>query len=430
MLRIPALALLALTLAIPAAAADDWPHWRGPLQTGAAPDGDYPAEWSPTENVQWSIELPGLGCSTPVVFGEQILLTSEVEGQDAVLCYSWSGEEQWQTDIGPQRPGKHRNASGSNPSIACDGEHLFAYFKSGNLAGLDMNGQLLWKTNLQDRFGEDTLYWDIGTSPVVTENDVVVAVMQERGSYLVAFEKKSGELHWKVDRNYRTPREGDHSYATPVVVKEGDREVIVAWGAERVTAHDASNGELIWVVGGFNPNRWELHPQVASLVISGDIVVVPYGRTEKGGATELVGIRLGGEGDVSESHRLWRRPNVGAFVPSPAIADGRVYSVSDTGEVVCLDLESGETLWTGQFPESGRAKFYGSPTIAGGKIYAPREDGVIFVADITDGFKFLAENEMRDRIIATPVALRDRLLIRTEGHLYAIGESIDIGTSP
>jgi outer membrane protein assembly factor BamB len=393
-----------------------WPRWRGPADSGSAALADCPVTWSQDDGHLWKVKLPGIGCSTPAVWGDHILLTSTQDGQDLALAYDWTGKPVWTTNIGAGVPGKHRNGSGSNPSIVTDGERIFAYFKSGNLASLDFNGKVLWQTNLQESYGQLKLYWDQGTSPALTTRDVVVAVMHGGDSYVVAFDQRSGKLTWKVPRNYKVPVECDHSYATPIVVDQNGTETILIWGAEHLTAHDARDGSELWSCAGFNPEEKRNWVQVASFVVDGDIAVIPYGR-----GARLTGIRLGGSGDVSDSNRVWTKENIGSFVPTPSLIDGKVIVVRDGGEIVCADSRTGETLWQDQFPKH-RAKFYASPTVAGNRLYVPREDGVVLVADISDGFKLLAENEMGERLIASPVPIGNRLLIRGEEHLYCIGK--------
>ena len=129
--------------------------------------------------------------------------------------------------------------------------------------------------------------------------------------------------------------------------------------------------------------------------------------------------RLGGDGDVTESNRIWKRTDVGTFVPSPIAYQNRVYVVGDQGRVTCLDPATGKSVWSNAFPKH-RTKFYASPLIAGGRLYAPREDGAVFVADIRDGFKLLAENRMEEPIIASPVPTANRLLIRGTQNLWCI----------
>lgn len=394
--------------------AGDWPAWRGPGSAGSVPEGEYPSDWSTARNLAWKVELPGVGCSTPIVQGGRILLTSPVEGQDALLAFDLSGKEQWRTVVGRERPGKHRNASGSNPSPVTDGKRVFAYYKSGNLAGLELDGKLLWKTNLQDRFGDDTLWWDIGTSPVLTEKGLVVAVQQAGDSYLAAFDPAGGDLLWKVTRRYECALEGDQSYTTPIRIRHQGREALLVWGAEHLTAHDLSDGSLIWSCGGFNPERERNWVTVSSHVVAGDLVVVPYGR-----GSRLAAVRLGGEGDVTSTRRVWAVEDKGSFVPTPAVHDGRVYVLRDRGEVLCVDSSTGKTLWSGSLPKH-RTSYYASPLVAGGKLYAVREDGVVFVVAIREGFELISENDMEERMIASPVPLDGRLLLRGERHLFCV----------
>lgn len=409
-------AILVLPLAASAALLPDkhWPGWRGVDSSGSTDKGMYAAKFSDTENVLWKAPLPGKGCSTPVVWGEQIVLTSATDGQDAVLAYDWTGEQLWKTQVGSERKGKHRNGSGSNPSVATDGKLLFALFKSGNLASLDFTGKVDWKKNLAS-YGRDTLYWDFGTSPVLTDRHVVVALMRNKNSWLIAFDKATGEVAWEVERNYETPREGDHSYATPIVRTENGKEVLLVWGAERLTSHSAADGKVLWSCAGFNPKKKNNWVVVGSHVVAGDMAIVPYGR-----GTHLAGIRLGGAGDVTATHRAWTRDDSGSFVPTPCVSAGKVYILRDRGQVHCVNPADGSSHWEDAFPR-GSASYYASPVVAGGHLFATREDGKILTARITDGFKFLHENDMGERIIASPVPVADKLLIRGEKHLFCIG---------
>src|SRR4051794_33635909 len=162
------LLLLSDCLAIGVFAAEspaNWPHWRGAHDNGSTDNGTYPVKWDANTNLLWKVELPGKGCSTPIVWENHIFLTAPVEGQDAVLAFDWTGKLLWTTTLGTERSGKNAHGSGSNPSPTTDGKNIFVYFKSGELASLDLNGKVLWKINLVERYGRDTLYWDYGTSP-------------------------------------------------------------------------------------------------------------------------------------------------------------------------------------------------------------------------------------------------------------------------
>jgi outer membrane protein assembly factor BamB len=420
--RWPSLILAAATVfAAGIAVADtgaNWPRWRGPHDNGSNESGSYPVKWDASINVLWKTPLPGKGCSTPIVWNERIYLTAPSDGQDTLLAFDWSGKRLWQTPLGPERAGKNRNGSGSNPSPATDGTAIFTCFKSGNLAASEMDGKVRWKTNLLDRFGKDTLYWDYGTSPVLTEKDVVATMMHHGESYIAAFDKITGELRWKVARNFETPTEGDHSYATPIAIRHEGKEALLVWGGQHLTAHDAATGATLWSCGDFNPESKNNWVAVASPVIAGDIAVVPYGR-----GSRLHGIRLGGKGDVTATHRAWVREDTGSFVPTPIEYKGRIYLVRDQGrergQVECVDPANGKTLWTGELPK-GSSTYYSSPAAADGKLYAAREDGVIFVAKIEGSFEVLSENKMGEPVIASPVPVANRLLIRGEKNLFCI----------
>ena len=394
--------------------AGNWPAWRGTDAKGSTDSGNYPTELNLKKNLLWKASLPDKGCSTPIVWKGSIFLTCPINGEDGVLSFSITGEKNWQTKIGPQRKGKHLNGSGSNPSLITDGQNLYALFKSGNLACLNRDGEILWQKDLSS-YGKDTLYWDFGTSPILSSNYLIVALMRKGNSWLLAFDPSSGEVAWKKERNYQTPPECDHSYATPTLIKHKGKEAILVWGAERLSAHSAEDGEMHWVSTGFNPKQKKNWVVVGSQVVTGDIAIVPYGR-----GTHLTGIRMGGEGDVTKTHRLWTRSDTGCFVPSPAVSDGKVYILRDRGEVHCIDPKTGKSEWEDAFPRAS-SSYYGSPMIAGTKLYAPREDGVILIADISNGFKYLGKYDMGERVIASPVPVNDHILIRGEQNLLYFG---------
>jgi outer membrane protein assembly factor BamB len=171
--------------------------------------------------------------------------------------------------------------------------------------------------------------------------------------------------------------------------------------------------------GNFNPDANKLWPTIATPVIVGDMVVIAYGRNDRG-IPRLYGIRLTGSGNVTQTNHVWKRDDVGTFVPTPALYKGRVILVRDRGEVACIDPATGKTIWEGAFPKN-RANFYASPLIAGDKLYAPREDGTVFVASVAnDKFDLLSENDMAESVIGSPVPALNCILIRGERHLFCV----------
>ena len=398
------------------ALADNWPQWRGPAGTGVAEGGDFPTEFSSSKNVLWKVKLPGAGSSTPIVWEDQIFVTGGNQGQDSVQAYNWQGELVWQKTLGPERPGKHKNGSGSNSSPITDGKNLYVYFKSGTVASLTLAGELNWKINLQEKFGEDTLWWDLGTSPVLAGGNVVIAVMQEGESYVVALKPSDGSVSWKVDRTFPVQTESGQSYTTPLVMEIDGQETLVIWGADRLTGHDPKDGKVLWTCGGFNPEDKPMWRVIASPGITEGVAVIPFGRTKF-----CAGVQLGGSGNITEGGRLWERDDLGADCPTPVGRDGKMFVLSDRGQINCIQATTGKDIWVDAIPRA-RAKYYSSPILAGNLLYCAREDGVLTVVKVgEDGMEVLSQNEMGERLAATPVPVNGKLLVRGREHLFCIG---------
>lgn len=406
-----------MVLASGIATAANWPSWRGPSGTGVAAGKDFPTSWGTGKQIRWSYAIPGKGASTPIVWDDHVVISYGKDHENRVVCLSRAGKPLWDVAVGKEQEGKHAKATGCNPSAVTDGKLVYVYFKSGDLAALDWQGKTVWHINLQEQFGEDTLWWDLGTSPVLTEKNVVVAVMQSGPSYLVALDKQSGKVAWKQDRVLDAPEEAAQSYSTPVVYREGDKERLIVLGADHVTCHEASDGAEVWRVGGLNPTRHQYFRSIASPVVTDGMVIAPYARGDT-----VTGIKLGGKGDVTKTHVAWTRSDLGADVPTPAAQGDRVYLCTDKGELVCLAAKTGKTLWNGQ-PEKNRQAFSASPILAGDKIYLTREDGKVFVTSADAPFQVISENVIgEEQTVATPVLVDGLLFLRTIEHLYCIGK--------
>ncbi len=399
--------------------AGNWPGWRGPTSNGVAEGSGYPVSWDSSKNILWEVAFPGISGSTPVIWGDDLFLTTTTDGKNEVLCLDKnSGKKKWSTDFGTERAGKHKKGSGSSPSPVADDQFVFAYFKSGDLACLNREGKIVWQKNLQKIYGEDTLWWDLGTSPVLTNNLVVVACMQSDNSYIVAFDKATGKEAWKQDRNLNAPEEANQSYSTPVVVNQDGKEIIYVLGADHVTAHDAQTGKQIWQVGGLNPTQHKYFRSISSPVVSDGYLIAPYAR---GGS--VTGIKLGGNGDVTKSHVAWTNEEKGEFsdVPTPAAVNGRFYICSDKGDVLCFDVKTGKKIWGDRLPRS-RNKFSASPILADGHIYVTREDGTTFVLDQGDEFKLVSENPLEGFALATPIFSDGKIYLKMTDKIYCIGK--------
>ena len=422
---VASLAFLGALSHLRAADVASWPQWRGAQQNGVATGKTYPIGWSEDSGVAWKLDLPGLGGSTPVVHRSTAYLTSGIDGVNTLLAVDIdSGRIQWQTGLGNDRGAKHKKGSGSNPSPVVDGDSVYAYFRSGDLACVDATGEKQWSVNLQEKYGQDSLWWDLGSSPLLTDNAIVVAVMQTGPSYLVALDKQTGEEIWKQDRMLDAPEEAAQSYTTPLAVQIGGIDAIAVMGADHLTLHHSQNGTELGRLGGFNPNAEKYFRSIASPVAVGDIIVCPYAR----GAT-LTAVRMSelvdGKGTAAIA---WFRDDLGSDVPTPAAEDGKVYVVGDgsqsKGMIQCLNAESGDTIWSVQL-EKSRLGYSSSPLVAGDHLYVTREDGATFViGPLSSGEpKIVSKNEIADTeayTVASPVAVNGDLLLRSRNRLYRI----------
>ncbi|MCM2369056.1 outer membrane protein assembly factor BamB family protein [Aporhodopirellula aestuarii] len=407
-----------------------WPQWRGPSQQGVSLDAELPVKWS--EETALRVEIPGSGGSTPVVVGNTAFLTSGVDGKNMLFAIDLEEPRiSWQVPMGSDRGNKHRKGSGSNPSPVTDGEHVVAYFRSGDLVCVNLSGEIVWQHNLQDKFGEDSLWWDLGSSPLLVDSMVVIPVMQTGPSYLVAFDVASGEMKWKTDRSTEAPEEAAQSYTTPLAVEINGESAIAVMGADNLTINRASDGKELARLGGFNPGGEKFFRSISSPVADGNLIFCPYSRGATLTAVDMEQLVAGKGKDAI----VWFRDDVGSDVPTPAARDGVLYVVSDgkrdKGTVYALSQKTGETLWTVQLPRT-RQSYSSSPLIAGDRLYVTGEDARTSViaplggTESENGGKaeLVSTNEVADTqeyTVSSPISLGDRLALRTKNFLYLIG---------
>lgn len=403
-------------------AAEQWPAWRGDIGNGVAMGKQPPLDLA--GKLLWKAELPGRGCSTPVVWDDKIFVTSPIGDEDGLLAFDAKGKEIWRKTLGAGTPGRgQRVGSSTNSSPITDGEVIVAYFKSGTVACVDLDGKPLWQVNLQEKYGKDTLWWDQGTSPVFAGGNVVVAVMQTEGeSYLVSLDRKTGKEIWKTSRKYECGKESGDSYTTPHVIEVNGVEQIISWGADHLTGHDAVSGKLIWESSGFNPRRADFQRVIASAVVGDGIAVVPFNRGDS-----MAAIRLDGNGVVSESNWVWRDDKLGTDAASPVLHDGKVYVLKDggpeRGRLTCLNAKTGKKIWETNLPK-GPQVYYSSPLLVGDQIYCVREDGMVFSGKITaDGLTDIKSFALEEGVIASPISIGGRLYLRTDKSVLCFGEN-------
>ena len=380
--------------------------------------------WSDSKGIDWQTAIPGLGGSTPVTSGDTAYLTAGVDGKNTVFAINTkTGKVDWQVIVGSDAGPKHKKGGGSNPSAITDGQHVYAFFRSGDLGCIDKSGKVVWQKSVTYDLKEG-LWWDLGTSPILTENAIVVTLMHTGPSYLVAFEKQTGTQLWKADRELGAPKEAAQSYATPLNVKVKGHDAIAVMGADHLTLHSASDGKELGRLGGFNPTSHQFFRSISSPVAHGNIIVCPYAR---GATVTAVNMDALASGKGNDSI-VWFRDDLGSDVPTPAIHNGNVYIVGDgkqsRGKISCLNLQSGETIWDLQIKKS-RIGYSSSPLVAGDHLYVTQENATTHVIGplSSNSPEVISSNKLDDDeqfTVASPIPVGNALLIRSKHNLYHV----------
>ncbi|MEX2262346.1 MAG: PQQ-binding-like beta-propeller repeat protein [Bryobacteraceae bacterium] len=413
-----ALRLILISLSVAGIAlAENWPHWRGPDHNGISRETGLPVKWSKTENVTWKLDLPGPSGSTPIIWGESIFL-SLPDGDD---LYLWRVDRTKGTPAWKQRLGggnvKVRKGNMTSPSPVTDGKTVVVLTGTGILKAFDFSGKELWARDIQKDYGKWGLNHGYGSSPLLHEDGVYVQVLHgmhtDDPSYVLRVDLNSGKTVWRAERPTKAIHESPDSYTTPALVRTKSGVELVVTGGDCATGHDLKTGKELWRVNGFNPDNNPAFRVVASPSVQGDMVYVPTR------IRPLMALRAGGRGDVSKSHRLWDFQD-GPDVPSP-ISDGKYfYSVGDKGIMWVLDAHTGKEYYGSQRIRPGT--YSSSPVLADGKLYVTNEDGLTTVLAAGPEFKVLAENDLDDYCLASPIVSDGQIFIRTYGHLYCIGQ--------
>lgn len=414
-----------------------WHQWRGPEASGVAPDADPPIEWSETKNVRWKIEIPGQGHATPIVWDNTVFVTSAIETNKQIelepieepqrrrgrrgggsnrpstvqkfvlfAINRSDGTIRWQQTAREEVPheGTHQTGSWAANSPVTDGEHVYAYFGSRGLYCYDMQGNLQWEKDLGNMsthrgFGE-------GSSPVLYSNTIVVNWDHEGDSFIVALDKRTGEVLWKVDRDEGT------SWATPIVVEHNGTPQVVINATHRTRGYDLATGKTLWECGGMTANT------IPSPVTANGIVYVTSGF--RGNA--LQAIRLAdAEGDITGAAAIvWDYGRDTPYVPSPLLYDDTLYFLKhNRGVLSAFNANTGEAYYGPERLE-GISDVYASPVGAGDRIYVVDRDGAALVIKHGSTFEVLAENILNDGFSASPAIVGKEIFLRGNRSLYCI----------
>jgi outer membrane protein assembly factor BamB len=419
--------------------AEQWPTWRGPATTGVSPESGLPAEWSDTRSIAWKASVRGLGISSPIVVNQHVVVTSQAgtgevrqgprlvqsgnpadAGERAMqpagtgaprvtfLVSAFdrtTGRRAWETEIpseGPL-PFVHEKHNLASPSPASDGERIYAWFATGQLAAIDLSGKVVWQKHLGTEYGPFQINWGHGSSPAVHNGVLLLICYHERASYLLALDARTGAVRWRVNAPALAT-----SYSTPVVVQAGSRTEVVVNSSAGVSGHDFATGERLWY---FNEdNRF---PVPSPLVHQGLIYLSRGYRS-----SPFMAIRPGGQGDIASSHVLWRVPSGAPYISSLVYYDGLIYMVGDVGVLTVTDATTGTRV----HQERIGGVYTASPVAGDGKVYLPSEDGETIVIAAGRTPRILARNKLSARQLASPAIAGGRLFIRSDDAVFAIGK--------
>ncbi|MCI0416114.1 PQQ-binding-like beta-propeller repeat protein [bacterium] len=356
--------------------AENWPHWRGPRRDGTSGETKLPVKWSQTENVVWRLPLPGEAAATPVIWGDRIFVTSASGNELVLLCISKAGKILWQRTAGTgSNTARGDEANLAAPSPTTDGQHVWAFFGSGDLVCFDFDGKQIWKTNLQQRYGKFNLYFVMSSSPLLDGNRLYLQLIHTDASLVLALDKATGKEIWKQQRSSDARDECKHSYASPFLYRDGKDEFLLIHGADYITAHRLNDGGEIWRCGGLNPGD-RYNPSlrlVASPVAIPGLIVVP---SAKNGP--VLGLKPDGKGNITESRQNyhWKMLAGTPDVPSPLIHGGLVYLCRENGDLSVLDAQTGRKLY---LEHTHQSRHRASPVYGDGKIYVTSREGTVSV---------------------------------------------------
>ncbi len=415
----------------PAEARAYWPSWRGPLSTGVSPEGDPPLEWSEEKNIRWRAAVPGLGHSTPIVWGDFVFLTTAVPVGEALppieskapgahdnvpvthrhkfvaLAFGRDdGAILWQRTLGEALPleGGHYTASLASGSPVTDGERIYFPFGSYGLFALEMDGDLSWKLDLgsmQILHGHGE-----GSSPVLHGDLLIVNWDHEGQSFVAAFDKRTGKERWKVLRDEVT------SWATPIVVEHDRHSQLIVSGTNRVRGYDAATGSAIWECGGLSAN-------IVASPVAGDGMVFAGSSYD---TRALLAIRLdGARGDVTGTDRIaWRRTRGTPYVPSPLLYGEALYFITHyQGIISRVHAKSGRDK-PGPVRLDGIRNVYASPVGAAGRVYVTDLDGLTLVLEHGDSPRILARNQLKESFSGSAAIAGKEFFLRGRKMLYCI----------
>jgi outer membrane protein assembly factor BamB len=481
MLKIIALLVALLLSPLTIIASDEWSQFRGPNGTGVSETKGLPAEFGPTKNVVWKTELPS-GHSSPVLTRDRIFVTAHDKDKLYVIALDrQTGKILWQREVPRAHAGRLQNVNGpASPSPVTDGTNVYVFFQDFGMLSYDAAGKERWKLPL----GPFNMFYGFGASPILVDDKVILPVDQDNPtSYLIAVDKNTGKLRWKVDRPVVIS-----GYSTPIVYqpKQGPKQIIIPESFQ-LSAYSVADGKRVWWVRGLACemksiashddeylyiNGWGF-PQnqpgqqvptisfeegLAAYDKDKDRVITKAEISAAGGTTKmdkllvaafeafdmnrdeklndkdwdvframmasengLLAIKMGGQGDQTAKAIRWRYTKPVPQVPSTLLYQNVLYMINDSGILISFDPATGNVIKQGRL-HGAIDKYFSSPVAADDKVFLIGQGGQVSVLKAAGDWEVLAVNELDDECYATPAIADGRIYIRTRSALYAFGK--------
>lgn len=393
--------LLCLLAAVGVYAAD-WPEFRGPTQQGLSSATGLPVTWSETELIAWKTDIAGLGWSSPAIVGEQIWLTTAIDDGHslrALRLNRTTGVIEKDVEVfAIEEPGKvhGKNSHASPTPVIADGRVYVHYGKHGT-ACLTTEGDIVWRTQLEYNHQHGP-----GGSPILVDDVLIVNCDGTDVQYVVGLDKATGKEVWRQPRGTASM-----AYSTPTLVEVDGQRQVISSGGEWTIAYEPKNGKELWRFR--YPKGYSNVPRP---VVAFGLTFVSSGYN----TATLYALRLGGEGDITDSHVAWQVTKGAPRNSSPLIVGDELYMVSDNGIITCLAAKTGEVHWEKRLGGNCSA----SPLFADGRIYITNETGMTKVIAPGTEYVELAENELPGRTLASIAVADGALFLRTDTALYRI----------
>jgi outer membrane protein assembly factor BamB len=433
-MRLIPIAMFLSALAL--ASADDWPGWRGPTSDGISPLKNVPSSWTAERNVAWKTPLEGRGLSSPVVWGDRIFLTADIEGEALegatppkhrirgapfrhpdstgmnrkhilkVMSFDTkSGKQLWERTAyeGAVADEIHKFNTYASATTVTDGKFVYAYFESQGLYKYDFDGKQIWKMSLGPIY---TIGVGSGVSPVLFEDKVIILADQDEGerSFMAAVSTADGKIAWKI------PRQAQVSWTVPVVLEVNHQPQLIVSGTENLIAYDPRTGKEIWRTDGVGGNS------VHTPVSGHGMVYVSTGYPSK----NVMAVRLNPA--PGEERIAWTYKKGTGYIPNAILYGDYLYFMTDAGLLTCLDATTGKLQYESKrFPTP--AHFAGAPVAFDGKVLITSQDGDTYVLKAGPEHEILGTNSLGEGVIASLAIAGDSIYIRSEKNLYRIRQA-------